>query len=168
MTRKTHVYVVTEDGRDRGKQFFITEMSAMQGARWALRVLQAAARNGVNLPPEIMGAGMAGVAVAGIQAFIGMSYNDADPLIAEMLACAQIVPDPKYPNVKRGTIEDDFEEISTVVNLCAEVIKLHTSFSPAGAPSNSTSETRQPASTNTPMSPQPSEPAYHPARRSKR
>ena len=79
--------------------------------------------------------GMAGMAEVGIKALSGLKWEVAEPLLAEMWQCVQIMPDPSKPHVVRNLIEEDIEEISTRVKLRAEVWKLHTGFLKAVAPS---------------------------------
>ncbi len=152
--RKEAVIRITEEGRDHGKEFFIREMAASQTEKWAYRALQAAVRAGADIPDDIAKAGAAGIAVMGIQALAGMNFGDAEALLDEMFACISFIPDPRYPDVKRGLIEDDIEEVQTRIRLRKEVIGLHVNFSLPGAPSISTSTAPESPSSNTPMSPE--------------
>lgn len=133
MARKTLTYTVTDEGRDKGKVFILTEMPASQAERWALRALSALAASGVDVPDDIATAGLAGVARLGVQAFGGLPWEKAEPLIEEMFKCISILPDPSKPGVTRVLIEDDIEEVSTRLKLRIELFKLHMSFFPGGA-----------------------------------
>jgi hypothetical protein len=73
----------------------------------------------------------------------GMDYEDARPLMEELMACVQIVPDPSRPDVMRSDIVHDVEEVATLMKLKLETYKLHTSFSPLAVTSTSTSTTSQ-------------------------
>jgi hypothetical protein len=133
MARRTATVTIDAEGRDKGKAFLLTEMSASQAERWAARAMLALARNGVEIPEGIASAGLAGVAAIGIRALGGMAFDDAEPLLADMMACVQAIPDPARPNVSRYLIEDDIEEVATRLRLRMEVFTLHTGFSlPAG------------------------------------
>jgi hypothetical protein len=46
-----------------------------------------------------------------------------------MLACVQIIPDASRPMVRRALVEDDIEEVTTLLRLREEVLSLHTGFS---------------------------------------
>lgn len=137
MARKTLLYTVTDDNRDRGKTFLITEMSAARAESWAMRALLALMEGGVEIPEGIERMGLAGIAKVGLQALSRLSWEKAKPLIDEMLDCVQIVPDPSKPHVVRPLIESDIEEITTLAKLRIEVWKLHTDFLTAAAPSTS-------------------------------
>lgn len=133
MARKTKISVVQLDGRDKGKHFLITEMPASQAEKWAARAIFALGRSGVEVPPDMMGAGMGLIAVFGIQAIAQLRYEDAEPLMDEMFGCIQVLPDSKKPEIVRPLIEDDIEEVATRAWLRSEVIELHTGFSIADA-----------------------------------
>ena len=131
MARKVATIVIDSEGRDCGKVFQLREMPAMQAERWA--------KSGVEIPENIANAGLAGVAALGLKAFGGLDFADAEPLLIEMMSCVQIIPDPAKPQVVRFLVDDDIEEVATLLKLRAEVFSLHTGFSIPGAPSKSTS-----------------------------
>lgn len=133
MARKILTIAIDADGRDRGKVFVLTEMPASQAERWALRALSALASSGVEIPDDIANAGLAGVARLGIQAFGGLPWDKAEPLIAEMFQCVAFQPDPTKPSVTRVLIEDDIEEVATRLKLRIELLKLHIGFFPSVA-----------------------------------
>lgn len=139
MARKVATIVIDSEGRDCGKVFQLREMPAMQAERWAMRALLALAKSGVEIPENIANAGLAGVAALGLKAFGGLDFADAEPLLIEMMSCVQIIPDPAKPQVVRFLVDDDIEEVATLLKLRAEVFSLHTGFSIPGAPSKSTS-----------------------------
>lgn len=135
MARQTANYTVTDDGRDRGKVFVITEMPASKAESWAMRALLALMAGGVEVPDGFERMGMAGMAEVGLRALTGLKWEVAEPLLAEMWGCVQIMPDPSKPHVVRALIEEDIEEVVTRIKLRAEVWKLHTDFLKAVAPS---------------------------------
>lgn len=128
MARNTANYTVTDEGRDQGKVFVLTEMPASRAESWAMRALLALMAGGVEVPPGFDRMGMAAMAEMGIKALVGLKWEVAEPLLAEMWSCVQIMPDPTKPHVIRNLIEEDIEEISTRIKLRAEVWKLHTGF----------------------------------------
>lgn len=133
MTRKTINFTVTDEGRDKGKTFVLTELAASRAEAWAARALLALMKSGEELPHGFENTGMAGMAQLGIKALAGLSWEVAEPLLAEMWECVQVMPDPTRPHVVRVLIEDDIEEVLTRVKLRAEIWKLHTDFFSAGA-----------------------------------
>jgi hypothetical protein len=127
--RKELTLTIDTPGRDVNKTFYIREMSAIKAERWATRALLALLKSGIDIPEDIASAGIAGVAAMGIRAFGGINFADAEPLLAEMLACVLIVPDISRPQVRRALIEDDIEEVATLLRLREEVLSLHLGFS---------------------------------------
>jgi hypothetical protein len=128
MARKTALVTIEAEGRDQGKTFLLQEMPASQAESWAVRVILAAARGGVEIPDDIAQAGLAGVAAMGLKMLGGMHFEDAKPLMDEMFTCVKIVPDSSKPQVVRYLIEDDIEEVVTRLKLRKEVFALHTDF----------------------------------------
>jgi hypothetical protein len=127
--RKELTITIDTPGRDVNKTFYIKEMSALKAERWATRALLALLKSNVDIPEDIAQAGMAGVAAVGLRAFGGIDFSNAEPLLAEMLACVQIIPDASRPMVRRALVEDDIEEVTTLLRLREEVLSLHTGFS---------------------------------------
>lgn len=161
MARKTQTVTIAAEGRDKGKVFVLTEMPASQAERWAARALLALGKSGVEIPDEAANAGMAAIAAAGIRAFASVSFDEAGPLLDEMMLCVQIQPDPAKPDVRRELIEDDIEEVMTRLLLRSEVVALHVGFSITDALSKlGSAAKRQLASgPNMPTSAEPSEPS---------
>jgi len=135
MARSTANFTVQDQGRDNGKVFVLTELPASKAESWAMRAILALMAGGVELPAGFDRLGMAGMAEVGIKALSGLKWEVAEPLLAEMWQCVQIMPDSSKPHVVRNLIEEDIEEIATRVKLRAEVWKLHTGFLKAVAPS---------------------------------
>lgn len=142
MARKTKVVQIQTDGRDRGKNFLLTEMPAMQAERWAMRAFQGMLRANVELPEDIQSAGLAGIAKIGFKALGNMDEFTFLSLMDEMLGCVQILPNPNDFRVIRPLIregdEPDIQEVTTLIKLRMEVFELHTGFSLAGATSTAT------------------------------
>lgn len=132
--RKTKEVLISAPGRDKGKLFQITEMSATKAENWAMRAFLAMNRNGVDMPADIQMAGMIGLAFVGIKSLVSMKFEDAEPLMKEMMDCVTYFPDPKNRDIFRGfgsqypMVEDDIEEVSTRAFLKSEVFELHTGF----------------------------------------
>lgn len=131
MARKTKTFNA-KHGRDAGKQFLITEMSAFAAERWATRALGAMARSKEAVPPDVASQGMAALAFFGIKSLLTTPTEEAEVLLDAMLGCVQIIPDPSKPHIARPVDEEDVEEIQTLAQLREEVLELHTGFSIAG------------------------------------
>lgn len=128
MSRKLANHTVTEENRDKGKLFLITEMSSARAESWAMRVLLALMASNVEIPEGFEELGVAGLAELGMRSLSGLKWEVAEPLLAEMMECVQVIPDPKKTHVARPLIEDDIEEVLTRLNLRVEVWKLHMDF----------------------------------------
>lgn len=137
MARKIANVTITDEGRDKGKLFVITEMSAAQGEEWAVRAMLALMQSNVVVPDGFLELGMAGLAEMGLKCLSGIKWELAKPLMQELMDCIQIIPDQKRTHVVRPLIEDDIEEIATRVKLRWEVLKLHVDFSRAADLSDS-------------------------------
>lgn len=132
MARKSLRYTVDAEGRDKGKTFVITEMSSADAERWALKALSALVASGVEIPDDVAQGGIAAVAKMGIQAFGGIAWDRAEPLLAEMFTCIQIQPG-QNTNVVRALIDDDIEEVATRIRLRIVTFDLHVGFSATAA-----------------------------------
>lgn len=132
MALKSKVVVVPLEGRDKGKHFIIEEMPASQAEEWALRAFLALSNAGIEVPDDLAAAGLAGLAVIGLRALGRVRFEDAKPLLDQMMSCVQAMPDPKTPTIIRGLVETDIEEMQTRLWLRGEVFELHTGFSLAG------------------------------------
>lgn len=128
MARKTATVTISAEGRDKGKSFFLTEMSAERSEEWGERALLALVRGGVDVPENVLGLGLAGIAVLGLKALQGLPWELTKPLLDEMFTCVQRMPNPGKPDVVRGLVEDDIEEVKTRLQLRWEVLKLHIDF----------------------------------------
>jgi len=136
--RRTKLVTITDEGRDKGKKFFITEMPASQGESWAFRVLLALTNNNVQVPGAETGfAGIAELGVKGmIRGLTGLPWFVAEPLLKEMFECVQACPNPKDPSFVRKlepaeSGDYDIEEIWTRITLRKEIFQLHVDFSSA-------------------------------------
>ena len=109
MARKQASFVA-QTGRDQGKEFLITEMSATQAENWAFRVILAIGNAGIEIPDNLAAQGMAGLMAVGYMNLLKIPFDAAKPLLDEMMGCVQIVPSA---NIKRPLIEDDIEEVKT-------------------------------------------------------
>ena len=143
--RKTAIITIDADGRDKGKQFFLREMPADRAERWAMRAMFLLARGNAEMSALDPGAGMAGIAAAGFEALKYIPYEDAAPLLNEMLSCVQYQTPANtqrpltmpHPDTGEGA---DIEEVSTYMTLRKEIFKLHVNFLTAAKPLNGAQE----------------------------
>jgi hypothetical protein len=137
MPRKVVTVTITDEGRDFGKVYQLTEAPAIQTDKWGIRAMLALNRNGAQIPDEIMKLGLIGVLVVGVHKLRGVLWEDLEPLLDEMMSCVKIVPTPDKPNVVRALFAGDIEEVSTLSTLRKEVFSLHAGFIPPAVPSKS-------------------------------
>ena len=129
MARKTLIYTVDADGgRDQGKAFVLTELPARQAEWWAARVFLALAANNVDIPEDVTNLGMEGIAIIGLKALGKLNPKDTKPLLDEMMECVMVLPDPTKPMVIRTLVDDDIEEIKTILQLRKAIFGLHCDF----------------------------------------
>lgn len=126
MARKNTTLTIDAEGRDKGKSFVLTEMPVRQAEKWAMRALLAVAKSGFDIG-DAAKMGMQGIAVMGIQAIVNMDWEDAEPLLDEMMQCVRI----KETSGVRDIIGDDIEEVATLIQLRKSVLELHIDFSTA-------------------------------------
>lgn len=157
MTRHVRVVTITEDGRDKGKSFTLTEMPADQGEWWAIRALSVLGNAGLDLPKNALDAGMAGLAsleatrgavsalfVVGLRMLPGVDVHALRPLLDEMMTCVQYQPPGKFAaQAINDGVMSQIEEIQTRLQLRAELLELHLGFSIAGLVSNSPTDPPQ-------------------------
>lgn len=127
--RKTLDLAITAEGRDKGKLFVLTEMSAVKAEKWTARAVLALTKSGANLPLDVFDKGAAFSLGVVVSALGGVEFADVEPLLDEMMACVTIAPDPRKRVVTRPLVEDDLEEVATILKVREELVTLHTGFS---------------------------------------
>lgn len=131
--RKTLMVEIEEDGRDFGKAFKITEMSAYDAERWALQLGFALMNSGADLGDGEIKT-MSDMARVGIFALSKLTYDQAEPLLDKLMACIQTLPDSANPSISRSVMESDIEEVATRIKLKKHVFDLHCDFFTRAAP----------------------------------
>lgn len=157
MARKSIIFTVEANNRDKGKSFKITEMPARKAEEWAIRLACAVLAAGVTVPDNmmtalsaaiapapsaedeearelyesVMASGMAGLAQWGITSLAKVPFAQSKPLLDELLSCVKFIGGNgiETPLVDEGQIE----EISTWSRLKIEAFKLHIAFVAATA-----------------------------------
>lgn len=129
MARRTVTVTITAEGRDKGKQFFLTELPAEAAEDWGLRALNAISKT-MGIPSdEFLNSGLSGIAALGASAFMRAEWGVVKPLLDEMRQCIRIIPDPAKPEIMRANlVADDIEEVATWLKLRQEVLELHLGF----------------------------------------
>src|SRR6478736_900733 len=121
MARQVITHKIEREGRDRGKVFIITEMSATAAHCWATRAIFGIMNGGVDIPDDVLSQGMAGLAAIGLNGLTGIPYAVAGHLLKEMLQCAQI----KEQLLVRPFTDDDVEEAMTLFELQRIALTMH-------------------------------------------
>jgi hypothetical protein len=124
MARIESTYTETAEGRDKGKKFLITEMSAVGGYKWASRLLFAMANTGIDVGDEVLASGMAGLAMMGFKDVGKMPHHVAEPLMDDLLACVQVVAEN---GTVRAIFPGDIEEVLTLFRLQKAAWDVHIS-----------------------------------------
>lgn len=119
--------ITIEHGRDKGRVFLITEMSAAHADNWAMRALIALANGGVDLGDLSPQQGMMGMVRVALDALGRLKADDAIPLLNELLDCVQIIPEGGQPRPLNMDF-NDVEDFTTLWRLRKEVFALHTDF----------------------------------------
>lgn len=123
--RRTEIVEITE-GRDAGKKFMITEMSAEAAEWWAFRALQAVAGADAELNLQ---APLSDMAAQGIKALAKVHPEQAKPLLDEMMSCVSV----SLPaGASRDLLANDIEDVKTRFMLRKAVVELHLGFSTGG------------------------------------
>lgn len=128
-------YVVAREGRDKGGTFVLREMPAIPASNWFLRAMQLLARAGMEVPSNVMQAGVQGFLVMGLGAVVtGLGkapWHEVKPLLDELLTCV-VSYQPAAGEVALTNwkaIEGQILEPATVLQLYEEVVSLHLGFS---------------------------------------
>lgn len=123
--RRTEIVEITE-GRDAGKKYQITEMSAEAAEWWAFRALQAIAGADAELNLQ---APLSDMAAQGIKALAKVHPEQAKPLLDEMMSCVSV----SLPaGASRDLLANDIEDVKTRFMLRKAVVELHLGFSTGG------------------------------------
>lgn len=135
MARKEITITLDESaGRDAGKTFCLREMPASRAEEWAIKALLALSAGGdiKGLDPA---QGVAGLAKAGLGALSGLTWDKAEPLYRELMTCISIVSQENHGvmvQLTPATMDAQVEEVSTLLKLRMEVLKLHMGFLSGG------------------------------------
>ncbi|MGE4939868.1 hypothetical protein [Yersinia enterocolitica] len=129
MSRKEIVFTA-EDGRDNGKEFIITEMSAWDADSLAQDIFRAMGdSNYTGIPADVIAMGCAGLATVGLSVISASSPEVAHNLRDRLISTVEIVITHDGNRNRRqvkGSI--DFEEVSTIRKLLDKVFQTNFDF----------------------------------------
>jgi hypothetical protein len=135
MSRKIEKVTIDAEGRDLGKTFVITEMSAWDAIRWAARATLALAQSGVQIPEGALSGAPETIAASAFALLSLVPEAVALPLLEEARECIQFQPSTNaavaLQPVEFGGISA-VEEPITWATLLRRVFVLHVGFSVAG------------------------------------
>lgn len=155
MARREAIFTITDEGRDKGKVFKLTEMDSAKAEDLCLQALFLLSAGGIGMPEDVQGTGALGVATAGYEAFMRhVPYKEIKPILDEMWKCIEYIPNPSNHNLVRPLNPNgsDIEEVLTRLRLRMEVFNLHVGFSTGEETSKSiptAAETSPPQSSRT-------------------
>ena len=126
MARKDIPFIVEEEGRDKGKEFLITEMSAWDADALAQDIFRAMGdSNYSSIPADVIAMGCAGLATVGSSVISSSSPEVARQLRDRLMSTVEIIITHEGKRQKRkvdGYL--DFEEVSTIRSLCLRLISI--------------------------------------------
>lgn len=130
MARKEITFIVEEEGRDKGKEFIITEMSAWDADTLSQDLFRAMGDSGFSgIPPDVIAMGCAGLATVGLSVISASSPEVARILRDRLMATVDIViTTDKSSNRRKVNGSLDFEEVSTIRTLMDKVFKVNFDF----------------------------------------
>lgn len=113
-----------ETGRDAGKVFKVTEMPAFQMDRWATRallVLGKAKKGGIMTISSMSIEDL-------LSSLSGVNYDEAEPLLQELLECCSFVKNGQSIVLKKDVIDGIIEDWTTLFKLRMEALTLCIGF----------------------------------------
>lgn len=125
MARREIIWTVETEGRDKGKEFFITEMSAWDAETMAQDIYREMgdAEFGA-IPADVIAMGCAGLSTIGLSVLAAASADISANITERLLSTVKISVDTGYRDVKPF----DFEEVSTIRDLKDKVFALNFDF----------------------------------------
>lgn len=130
MARKEIPFIVEEEGRDKGKEFLITEMSAWDADSMAQDIFRAMGdSNYSSIPADVIAMGCAGLATVGLSVISASSPEVARQLRDRLMSTVDIIITSDGQRQQRkvnGSL--DFEEVSTIRSLLDKVFQVNFDF----------------------------------------
>lgn len=130
MARKEIPFIVETEGRDKGKEFLITEMSAWDADSLAQDIFRAMGdSNYSSIPADVIAMGCAGLATVGLSIISASSPEVARQLRDRLMSTVDIIITNDGQRQQRkvnGSL--DFEEVSTIRSLLDKVFQVNFDF----------------------------------------
>ncbi|WP_163199213.1 hypothetical protein [Citrobacter freundii] len=130
MARKEIPFIVETEGRDKGKEFLITEMSAWDADTLAQDIFRAMGdSNYSSIPADVIAMGCAGLATVGLSVISASSPEVARQLRDRLISTVDIIITSEGQRQQRkvnGSL--DFEEVSTIRSLLDKVFQVNFDF----------------------------------------
>lgn len=130
MARKEIPFIVETEGRDKGKEFLITEMSAWDADSLAQDIFRAMGdSNYSSIPSDVIAMGCAGLATVGLSVISASSPEVARQLRDRLMSTVDIIITNDGQRQQRkvnGSL--DFEEVSTIRSLLDKVFQVNFDF----------------------------------------
>lgn len=130
MARKEIPFIVETEGRDKGKEFLITEMSAWDADSLAQDIFRAMGdSNYSSIPADVIAMGCAGLATVGLSVISASSPEVARQLRDRLMSTVDIIITNEGQRQQRkvnGSL--DFEEVSTIRSLLDKVFQVNFEF----------------------------------------
>lgn len=130
MARKEIPFIVETEGRDKGKEFLITEMSAWDADSLAQDIFRAMGdSNYSSIPADVIAMGCAGLATVGLSVISASSPEVARQLRDRLMSTVDIIITNDGQRQQRkvnGSL--DFEEVSTIRTLLDKVFQVNFDF----------------------------------------
>lgn len=130
MARKEISFIVEAEGRDKGKEFLITEMSAWDADTLAQDIFRAMGDSGFSeIPADVIAMGCAGLATVGLSVISASSPDVARQLRDRLMSTVDIIITHEGARQQRKVKgELDFEEVSTIRTLLDKVFQVNFDF----------------------------------------
>ncbi|EAM9323425.1 hypothetical protein DPR23_01200 [Salmonella enterica] len=130
MARKEIPFIVETEGRDKGKEFLITEMSAWDADSLAQDIFRAMGdSNYSSIPADVIAMGCAGLATVGLSVISASSPEVSRQLRDRLMSTVDIIITNDGQRQQRkvnGSL--DFEEVSTIRSLLDKVFQVNFDF----------------------------------------
>lgn len=130
MARKEIPFIVETEGRDKGKEFLITEMSAWDADSLAQDIFRAMGdSNYSSIPADVIAMGCSGLATVGLSVISASSPEVARQLRDRLMSTVDIIITNDGQRQQRkvnGSL--DFEEVSTIRTLLDKVFQVNFDF----------------------------------------
>lgn len=129
MSRKQVTFIVEDEGRDKGKEFLITEMSAWDAEELAEEIYRAMGQGEFNsLPADVVAMGVSGLATVGMSVLSAAPAHVSRPIADKLLSTVAIIISHDGKENQRKVKPIDFEEVATIRALKDKIFELNFGF----------------------------------------